>query len=525
MQLLRSLADLGVAASLEEPRQAVGRCHEIVREALGAVDAAIIYGGSEANFERLSSAPLPLTDVALWIVHREATLAGAPVAFDLADDGRVVAFRRLEADVPVTRFAVRLPLTALFSEMLVVSGHWPNGLGDERLQFVHAALAPVAVALRRFFESEQADTGREQVSAIGSIARLLSDTEDIDEILTRLCTIIAEASGIANVAMDVLDPQTGDVVSRALNETRYSNRMVSEQYMRSKGLSPMQREALRTRKTLLIQDVEHDPLVNEPSRQFFRVSLIVSLAVVPLATREGGLGSLTYASSKPLDASVLPFLEDLASQAALALRGIQMYRDLSASRARLEELNERLQESTRIEHHLARTDALTGIPNRRCVEEVLTAECERASREGVPLSISMADVDYFKDINDAHGHESGDDVLRRIAALARECIGAGRIAGRYGGDEFVFIMPGMDLDAATALMGEVRETVEGHAFWLGAGCSARTTVSFGVVQATPGASPEELLRLADAALYDAKHRGRNRVVARGGETPVRDAAA
>jgi len=138
----------------------------------------------------------------------------------------------------------------------------------------------------------------------------------------------------------------------------------------------------------------------------------------------------------------------------------------------------------------------------------------------------MADIDRFKQVNDAFGHEAGDDVLRQIGAMARERAGNSCIAGRYGGDEFVFVMPGLRLAQAEPLVEELRERVEVHTF-RGGPADAPVSISFGVVEAHRGLrpTPELLLRCADEALYEAKQGGRNRVMLYApGRTALRDAA-
>jgi diguanylate cyclase (GGDEF)-like protein len=138
----------------------------------------------------------------------------------------------------------------------------------------------------------------------------------------------------------------------------------------------------------------------------------------------------------------------------------------------------------------------------------------------------MADIDHFKRINDSYGHDAGDDVLRQVGAMARERAGSSYIAGRYGGDEFVFVMPGLQLEQARDLVEGLRERVETHTF-LGGPADASVSISFGVAEAHPALipTPETLLRCADEALYEAKAGGRNRVVRYGaGRTGLRDAA-
>jgi two-component system cell cycle response regulator len=154
------------------------------------------------------------------------------------------------------------------------------------------------------------------------------------------------------------------------------------------------------------------------------------------------------------------------------------------------------------------------MPNRRYIDEVLRAECERALRDGTLLSIAMADVDHFKHINDTYGHDAGDEVLRQLGALAREGGSGNRVAGRYGGDELVFIMPELCLQHASDAADEWRAHIAAHEFRVDSGLSVPVAVSIGVAEVSGHrvSTPDDLLRLADAALYDAKRTGRNRVI-------------
>jgi diguanylate cyclase (GGDEF)-like protein len=170
----------------------------------------------------------------------------------------------------------------------------------------------------------------------------------------------------------------------------------------------------------------------------------------------------------------------------------------------LRERNRQLQE-------LARMDGLTGIRNRRSIFEFLSTEMARAQRGGDSLTVIMADLDGFKKINDYFGHVAGDAVLRETAQRLRSCIRPSDAVGRYGGEEFLIVLPGCDQDSARSRAEELRCTVEGRPVaWemreIGITCS------FGVAGTRDGIYDlRQLLPDADAALYRAKQKGRNRV--------------
>lgn len=171
----------------------------------------------------------------------------------------------------------------------------------------------------------------------------------------------------------------------------------------------------------------------------------------------------------------------------------------------VEELQERLREQ-------AIRDPLTGLFNRRYLDEMLNRELARSERQSAPISLVMLDLDHFKKINDTHGHQAGDIILRLLGDLLDDLVRAGDIVCRYGGEEFVVVMPGAPLEIATHRAEEWR-----LAFGLMSvqyqGATLQTTLSAGVATYPQHArSAEQLLRAADQALYQAKQTGRNRVV-------------
>jgi diguanylate cyclase (GGDEF)-like protein/PAS domain S-box-containing protein len=161
---------------------------------------------------------------------------------------------------------------------------------------------------------------------------------------------------------------------------------------------------------------------------------------------------------------------------------------------------------------MATTDALTGLANRRQLDDMLALELRRALREAQPLSVLLLDIDHFKTVNDLHGHQAGDAVLRDMGRLlAQFPQRAGDLAARFGGEEFVLVLQGADAAQAGAVAERVRRAVAQAA--LGRFAAGDTTVSIGVASTVALAAPdaEALLGQADSALYAAKRAGRNRV--------------
>ena len=201
------------------------------------------------------------------------------------------------------------------------------------------------------------------------------------------------------------------------------------------------------------------------------------------------------------------------------MRLVKRNRELAESREELQRLNQQLQESMGIEHHLARTDALTGMPNRRFIDESIAMEAARANRYGQDLAVVMADMDDLKEINDAYGHQAGDESLRFVAEIARQSCRQVDVVGRYGGDEFVFVLPATRLEEAAQFAERFRQRLAASPAPNHSGGSLHLTVSLGVAHWESESLPEPsaLVRQADRAMYRAKADGRNRTVVAAGE--------
>jgi len=156
-------------------------------------------------------------------------------------------------------------------------------------------------------------------------------------------------------------------------------------------------------------------------------------------------------------------------------------------------------------------DGLTGLANRRQCEESLTDELARVDRFGGSLAIVVADLDWFKDVNDRYGHPAGDSLLRDFASLLRETLRDVDLAGRWGGEEFLLILPGTDLAGGAQVAERVRAALATRLVVTVEGTAIPVTASFGVAAVPPARTAAEVFAAADAALYEAKRAGKNRV--------------
>ena len=174
---------------------------------------------------------------------------------------------------------------------------------------------------------------------------------------------------------------------------------------------------------------------------------------------------------------------------------------------------ERLRDNVQMSIEMAITDALTGLFNRRYMESHLNTLVEQGAVRGKPLTVLVLDIDFFKSINDTHGHDAGDDVLREFALRIKKSIRGIDLACRYGGEEFVVVMPETDLGVATMVAERLRRRIATEGFPIQQGArSIEVTISIGISELRGEDTAATFLKRADQALYRAKRDGRNRVV-------------
>ncbi len=189
---------------------------------------------------------------------------------------------------------------------------------------------------------------------------------------------------------------------------------------------------------------------------------------------------------------------DLIARIALHLKLLYAQRELVEKNVELE--------------RLSRTDALTGLANRRELNRALEAEFKRSRRYGVSFAVAMGDIDFFKVINDEHGHPAGDVVLRRVAETMWDIVRETDCGGRFGGEEFLAVLGSNDDEGAMVFAERWRQAVEGMKVELDDGEIVGVTISIGIASWNPKyLSTAPMIELADAALYRAKAAGRNQV--------------
>ena len=357
-----------------------------------------------------------------------------------------------------------------------------------RLAQAFAAQAAIAIENARLFEEE----GRRiaQLAAIGEVGRDIASILDLDELLHRVVSLLVEVFGYyyANVFMAdkeaqeiVLTASTGQM-GRAFEGIRLK---IGEQ-----GITGW---VAGSGEPLLVNDVDKEPRYHSVGE----LTDTKSELAVPIKLKEEVIGVLDVQSNEPdaFDEVNLSTLTTLADQLAVAIENARLY-----------------QETER----LAITDGLTGLYNRRHFYALLEREAESTKRYDGYISLIMLDIDSFKVYNDTYGHLVGDTLLRELAQILTQNIRKVDIAARYGGDEFVIILPHTGKEQAVVLAERIRINVEEYEFWGEEALpTGEVTVSAGVATYPEDAvEPEALVRAADMALLEVKKQG-NRVRACG----------
>jgi len=236
-------------------------------------------------------------------------------------------------------------------------------------------------------------------------------------------------------------------------------------------------------------------------------------AAITWAFATAGLVAVFLFSDLPIGMPLTNRLERFAAMlcvvlvigqcAFLGLFGSTLRKTLYRRSVELKEAYRRIEE-------LAELDELTGSFNRRCIMRMLEEEISRAARGGTPCSIALIDLDWFKRINDAYGHPTGDEVLRTFAITSFANIRTMDRLGRYGGEEFLLVLPGAAEDAAFRMLDRLRAIIA-ELDWSAFSPGMQVTISAGVATLRPNETSDNFLARADSALYASKARGRNRI--------------
>lgn len=263
--------------------------------------------------------------------------------------------------------------------------------------------------------------------------------------------------------------------------------------------------ALEKQRPILIPDVMKCGRYRELRKVWKRERTLItvrSIMAVPFTLGDGktGVFLLRRTPDKPvLDDADVDFAVSVIRGAVSAIEKVHILEAARADNVRLE--------------MLAHTDPVTHLLNRRGLVDRLSSELDRVRRYDAPLGLLLIDLDRFKSVNDTYGHLVGDNVLAEIGNLLQRAARSVDIVGRYGGEEFVIVLPETHPEGASIFAERIRERIATHKFSFGAGMTGHLTASIGVSShpAIGVHTPEELLHAADVALYKAKESGRNAV--------------
>jgi two-component system, cell cycle response regulator len=365
---------------------------------------------------------------------------------------------------------------------------------------VRELLARVESHLRTAGELGRAREEAESRAAIVDILHEVTDSLKPDEIYHILARRIARVLNISKCSLVLAKPgdQIGIVVAA------YENPMLRNLQIELSRYPEIQR-ALALGRPVLVEDVASDPLYADERQRWLRDGITVhthSAAALPFSMKDqqvgvfflrtsGGDPSLTRADSQ--------FAETVIRTAVAAIEKAYDFETAVSDKERLEKL--------------ANTDSLTGCLNRRALAQELAQELDRARRYNLPITILLADIDKFKDVNDKRGHVAGDAVLRQVGDILRLAARSVDIVARYGGEEFVIVMPETAQQGAVIFAERLRRRIANHDFADPGSEPLKLTVSIGLASFPDErvAGADAFVTLADQALYRAKNEGRNLV--------------
>ena len=385
---------------------------------------------------------------------------------------------------PLVRSEAAVPISAdnHVLGILNIEADSSRRLTDTDITLLQSLAGQLGVALRNATLFEEAQRSRDEITVLYDAAKTISSSLELESVLNNLVQVTCQAFTYEQGAILLADERSGDLVVEATYG--YAPGTRGYRIPVGKGITG---SVQRTGKPEVVADVRRDP------RYIGITERVVSEIAVPLISegRVIGVFNLESTHRAAFGQRDLHILTALAGYATIAIE------------------NARLFEKTK---RLAITDGLTELYNHRYLHEAMERTLQRCRRDEQPLAVIMLEIDSFKRYNDTYGHQRGDDVLRIVADVLRKGSRTSDIVARYGGDEFMIVLPNSSKDTASEIAERLRRAVEAYPFLLGESIVTSVTLSVGVA-ASPddGDTVDGLVDAVDRAQYTAKRSGGNKV--------------